>query len=285
MLKAWPRTGKPSFVPQLAVVPEPSRGCPSALFATSCPSIPKGNAGGRASEKQKRQQAVKKVMLKHEDLGPGLRPSTAAELKNHNVIAPTADVAKNYQKVALLLAPQELAATTKTGHQDDSLLVNHVNADRAFVSSLVQELSQAAQRQHRLALLPNLTLAIYQKKIKESAKRLGYEKPRLTPRLMRHGGPSKDLPQRCLEAWPLVQPVERSPLRQTRSTPQGAGKYLGDSAGKGNKICSDSWEDSLTETCCILSPPARPGNLKALIKAVMGGKITAYGQIMANMGC
>ena len=66
-----------------------------------------------------------------------LRPYAAVSLSDFNIMLPPSKSKKVYQKVALLMAPREMAQTTKAGLQDDSIIVGDVNPNRAFVSDLV----------------------------------------------------------------------------------------------------------------------------------------------------
>ena len=121
------------------------------------------------------------------------RPSVAIDLKTFNIVEPPSDVKSSYRQVGVVLAPKEQGKSTKTGHLDDSLLIGRLNKDRAFVAPLLLDLKRKAERGKRLALFPNLTLAVFQRKVRESAARLSLQKLNITPHLFRHGGPSTDV--------------------------------------------------------------------------------------------
>ena len=122
-----------------------------------------------------------------------VRPPVATDLKTINVVTPGGGGPKLYDQVALLLAPKGPGESSKNGGVDDSILIGRINSDRQFVSPLLPELKRHAQRQRRLALFPNLTLNIYNHRVRCSGKRLGYASLKLSARLFRHGGPSIDM--------------------------------------------------------------------------------------------
>ena len=117
----------------------------------------------------------------------------AVDLKTHNVVAPSGQMPKGSEQVAFFLAPKEVEQTTKTGHLDDSLLVGRINKDHGFVFSLVLELKRQAMRASVLSLFPNPTLKIYRERLHASAMCRGYTHVKISPHLMRHGGPSTDV--------------------------------------------------------------------------------------------
>ena len=90
-----------------------------------------------------------------------------------------------YRRTALILAPRELAETTKTGNFDDSLLLGTVNPNRSWAVTLASQLKHNAERGKRLALFPNLNLQRYEACIREAGKRTGLSKLRVTPHLFR----------------------------------------------------------------------------------------------------
>lgn len=124
------------------------------------------------------------------------RPSEVISLALGNVIPPSAGAPSIYQKWALLLAPAEWTLTTKAGKHDDSILVAESTPHRQFVVDLLAEVFRAAKARSTLPeepLFPALTLPKYERILQESAHLVGLSALRITPHMLRHGGPSTDV--------------------------------------------------------------------------------------------
>ena len=120
-----------------------------------------------------------------------VRPDVACSLCDHNVILPSAGASKKYQRVGLLLAPSSDGMQTKTGSQDDSVLVGA--GPRQFVSQLLTNAVRRCRKRGGGALWPGLNLPAYERCVKEAAAAAGLASQKVTPHLARHGGISTDV--------------------------------------------------------------------------------------------
>ena len=122
-----------------------------------------------------------------------LRPDTACSLADFNVVPPPSDAPDRYRQFALILCPSSQgSSTTKTGGQDDSLLLGP-NPNRKFSGCLVGRVHARCLRRGGGALWPLLNLPVFERLIRQSAARVGLQHLRIAPHLARHGGISTDV--------------------------------------------------------------------------------------------
>lgn len=113
-----------------------------------------------------------------------LRPSECIGLTRDNVCFPAKG---RYRKWGLIIAPQALGVTTKTGHFEDSVLIGDTG-DTNWISQLFALYMKKVSDE----LFPGLTLAKYEQAITQMACKLNYSPGSVTPHVFRHTGPSND---------------------------------------------------------------------------------------------
>ncbi|CAE7214061.1 unnamed protein product [Symbiodinium sp. CCMP2456] len=113
-----------------------------------------------------------------------LRPSECLGLRRAHIGFPAGD---RYNKWSIVVAPFDLGTATKTGKYDDSVLVAD-KSDRAWLTEAMQ-LYMAKTTDE---LFPSLTLAKYEKWMKQAAPKLGYKSACVMPHILRHAGASND---------------------------------------------------------------------------------------------
>ncbi|CAK0814975.1 unnamed protein product [Prorocentrum cordatum] len=116
-----------------------------------------------------------------------LRPSEIVELRQGQILPP-APAAKLGAHYGVVIAPSEWHEVTKTGGQDDSLLVGDVA--RPWLTNVLRLLHQP-MAPDSLRLF-DFSLAKYEREVKKSADRLGYSSLGVCPHVFRHSGASND---------------------------------------------------------------------------------------------
>ncbi|CAK0863104.1 unnamed protein product, partial [Prorocentrum cordatum] len=116
-----------------------------------------------------------------------LRPSEVVELRQGQILppAPAARLGAHY---GIVIAPSEWYEVTKTGGQDDSLLVG--DTARPWLTSVLRLLHQP-KAPDSLKIF-DFSFAEYEREVKKSADRLGYSSLGVRPRVFRHSGASND---------------------------------------------------------------------------------------------
>ena len=130
--------------------------------------------------------------------------ATLALTKRHVVPAPVGGHPRA-QFWALVFAPSDEHAVTKTGRQDDTVPLNTPEAGRdrihLLVSALYRKCSEPEEK-----MFP-FTLAVYGDLCRKSFSGAGLNmKPNITPHMLRHGGPSTDV---LLKVRTLVEAQQR----------------------------------------------------------------------------
>ena len=115
-----------------------------------------------------------------------MRPSEVITLQHHQLCPPVSKGINNYDQWAIILAPQELRTTTKTGEVDDSILV-----DNRVLPWLTSLLSAIHKPKHRTRVFAGLTLGQYEERFKSAMAELNVPW-HITPHVVRHSGPSND---------------------------------------------------------------------------------------------
>ena len=142
-------------------------------------------SGGRQPSFTRLFAAVANMLL----LDTYIRPSALLELTRRNVARPSPELGGVYGKhYAIVLAPQESGRTTKSGEQDDSLLVG--DCGRGWLAQVMQILV-AATSNDQTPLLP-ISLNQYEGALRASSARLGLAPGLVTPHVIRHTGASSD---------------------------------------------------------------------------------------------
>ena len=90
------------------------------------------------------------------------------------------------------MCPSTESVTTKTGQQDDTLLLGTKNPTRRWLAALLAALLKRVAGREDSARLFTLDLAAFEKLTREAVKALGLAALRLSPHSWRHGGPSHD---------------------------------------------------------------------------------------------
>lgn len=115
-----------------------------------------------------------------------MRPSEVITLQHHQLCPPVKKTLNAYNHWGVVLAPEELGTTTKTGETNESLLINS-----GYHPRLPSVLSAVHIRNSRKSVFPSLTLAVYEKHFKQAVDALDLPLD-LTPHIIRHSGPSND---------------------------------------------------------------------------------------------
>ena len=115
-----------------------------------------------------------------------LRPSEVVTLQHHQLCPPVKGGMHSYDQWAIVVAPQDMQMTTKTGEVDDSILI-----DNRICPWLSRVLSLLHKPGSRNAVFPGLSLSKYENQFKQAMTAM--ELPlALTPHVVRHSGPSND---------------------------------------------------------------------------------------------
>ena len=115
-----------------------------------------------------------------------MRPSEVITLQHHQLCPPVKGGMHAYDQWAVILAPQDLKTTTKTGEVDDSILI-----DNRICPWLSQVLSLLHKPGSRTAVFPGLSLSKYEDHFKQAMAAMGLPLS-VTPHVVRHSGPSND---------------------------------------------------------------------------------------------
>ena len=132
-----------------------------------------------------------------------LRPSECLELEYQHVVPPPGGRDSRLSRWALVIAPADEIKRTKTGQQDDTILMGTPGAGRGWVPNLLNALRLRARRQGSRLFhvdLPQLRALLHR-----HSHDLDLSQLNMTPHCLRHGGPSTD---RLLNARSL-QDVQR----------------------------------------------------------------------------
>eukprot|EP00435_Cladocopium_sp_Y103_P006166 s2932_g2.t1 len=114
------------------------------------------------------------------------RPSEIVSLEHEDVIKP---VSKHCKFWGVIFGNSDLGHTTKTKTQDDTVLLDSL--DRDYAPGVLKMVVQCKRFKHGL-LFPELTLAGYEAAFRTARQSIGLAQFQLTPRAVRHSGPSVD---------------------------------------------------------------------------------------------
>ena len=117
-----------------------------------------------------------------------LRPGALFSILRDDLIKPHRAAGLEYQQWMLVVAPSTRKARTKTGEQDDSIVLGI--ADRSYVKTVASELHFLTQP--GTTIFKAVTLAKYEAAFRRSAQELDLHRLRLVPHCLRHTGPSHD---------------------------------------------------------------------------------------------
>jgi hypothetical protein len=137
------------------------------------------------------------------------RPSEIAELKTRQVMPPAMGAGPAYAKWGIVLAPQALGATTKTGQTDDSVLVGDVAHE--WLHDVLQ--LQVRGKTKNQKLFPNLNLRSYEGHLARVSKTMQLP-VYVSPHVVRHSGASND---RFHKRRSLLQIQKRGRWASTKS--------------------------------------------------------------------
>lgn len=115
-----------------------------------------------------------------------MRPSEVITLLHSQLCPPVSRAMRSYDSWGIVLAPQELKQTTKTGEVDDSILVDCKN-----FPWLHDVLTQVYRPHVNSRLFPSMTLASYERSFKLVVQHLQLP-VHVTPHVVRHSGASND---------------------------------------------------------------------------------------------
>jgi hypothetical protein len=115
------------------------------------------------------------------------RPSEVAELKVRQVMPPAQGAGSAYAKWGIVLAPQDMGATTKTGQTDDSVLIGDVS--RQWLHDVLKLQILAKTKNEKL--FPHLCLRSYEAHLARASKNLALP-VYVSPHVVRHSGASND---------------------------------------------------------------------------------------------
>ena len=115
-----------------------------------------------------------------------MRPSEVITLQHLQLCPPVRRAMHSYPRWAVVLAPDELGVTTKTGENNESVLI-----DNQYHSWLSPVLSSIYKRGSKSRVFPQLTLHKYEEHFKQATQALQLPLD-LTPHIVRHSGPSND---------------------------------------------------------------------------------------------
>jgi len=174
------------------------------------------------------------------------RPSEIIFLKYGDVVRPSS---KHCRFWGLIFGNSEFLETTKTGTQDDTVLLN--STDRSFacnvLKAVVTKRASATQR-----LFPDLTLDQYEKAMQKAKCEVGLGKFDFTPHSVRHSGPSADFLSKTRNAAEIQA---RGRWRAAKSIQ----RYLkpGQMMAKMNKIPAAIWEKAKAALPLVLRKISR----------------------------
>jgi len=126
------------------------------------------------------------------------RPSEVIGLRMGQVLPP-ANLKGRAKSWGLVVGMSEWGEKTKTGQQDDSVLV--ADTAHSWLSQVLAELYDKQGDDHK-QVFPNLTLAKYESHVRAAVKKLRYDHLAICPHVFRHSGASNDMAQgrRTLES-------------------------------------------------------------------------------------
>lgn len=174
------------------------------------------------------------------------RPSEIVNLKHGDVIRPSSKHCKFW---GLIFGNSSFGQTTKTGTQDDTVLLN--SADRPFVRDVLKwVVNKPSRASHRL--FPDLTLKVYEKAMRAAKSQVGLGRFDLTPHTVRHSGPSADFLSRNRDAaeiqargrWKTAKSIQRY---------QKPGQMM----AKMNKLPVDVWKKGKAALPLVLKKIAK----------------------------
>ena len=139
------------------------------------------------------------------------RPSEIVKLRRADVIRP---VSKQCRFWGIIFGNSEFSEQTKVGLQDDTVLLD--SFDRQFAATIL-ELCYRSTSHPSDRLFPGLTLASYERVMKDATIEVGLGKFSFTPHGVRHTGPSIDFLQKARTAeqimargrWTCLKSVQR----------------------------------------------------------------------------
>jgi integrase len=117
-----------------------------------------------------------------------LRPGALLGIRKEDIIGPASGMRGRYRGWTLVLAPSARVARTKTGEQDDTVLLGV--AGRSFIPKVASYLLSCTAAGQ--LVFGDISMALYERKIHAASEALGLAKLRLVPHVFRHTGPSND---------------------------------------------------------------------------------------------
>ncbi|CAK0844899.1 unnamed protein product [Prorocentrum cordatum] len=117
-----------------------------------------------------------------------VRPSALLDIKKKDLLPPLLQRGSRYVNWGLALAPSTRTGKTKSGEQDDTLIIGIL--DRAFVKDVAAFLHSSFREGERI--FRHLTLPSYEKAVKDACEALELQSLRIVPHCFRHTGPSTD---------------------------------------------------------------------------------------------
>ena len=138
------------------------------------------------------------------------RPSEVLRVRKRDVVRP---VTKQCKFWGIIFGNSSFGERTKTGTQDDTVLLDSLTPDAARVLSLVYK---ACRRPDDL-LFPSCSLDFYEKSMAQAKNAVGLGPFSLTPHSVRHSGPSMDflnkarLPEEIMARgrWASIKSIQR----------------------------------------------------------------------------
>ena len=119
------------------------------------------------------------------------RPSEIIGVYKEDVIRPSTKQCKFW---GIIFGNSDLGLTTKTGTQDDTVLLDSL--DRSYAPALLKVVFQKCRGESG-PLFPSLTLASYEAAFRKAKQMAQLSQFQLTPHAVRHSGPSVDSLTKC----------------------------------------------------------------------------------------
>lgn len=119
-----------------------------------------------------------------------MRPSEVITLRHSQLCPPVSEAMRSYNTWGIVLAPQGLKQTTKTGEVDDSILVDCKNFP--WLHDVLEHIHKPGST---AKLFPDLSLSAYERCFKKAVEKLQLP-VHFTPHVVRHSGASNDFMHR-----------------------------------------------------------------------------------------
>ena len=128
-----------------------------------------------------------------------LRPSEVLAVRREDLLPPPPGSTGKYRRWSLVVAPSTGTRVTKTGEQDDTLLLGA--AGRNYINGVVSLLHKHTRPKQYL--FGNLTLSRYEGLVRQACASLSYQTLKVTPHSFRHTGPSEDRLAEALSSFDI----------------------------------------------------------------------------------